>query len=122
MGDEDGYKAFVTNDLASGKFTKTTASFVDGRFRHGTVMRLSQAEQARVMEAYKDRESDPGQQEIRKPLQMWEQEMSPRIMVNCLEMRLLCTTRKDRAMCCIWTDPMVLMQRFQRDSLISAIP
>ena len=63
MGDEDGYKAFVTNDLASGKFTKTTASFVDGRFRHGTVMRLSQAEQARVMEAYKDRESDPGQQE-----------------------------------------------------------
>lgn len=62
MGDSSGYKAFVTNDLASGKFTEAKSEFVDGRFRHGTVMRLSKTEQARVLEAYKDR-TDPGIQE-----------------------------------------------------------
>lgn len=50
MGDDGGYKAFVTNDLASGKFTKATANFKN-RFRHGTVMRLSEAEEERIMNA-----------------------------------------------------------------------
>ena len=62
MGDSSGYKAFVTDDLASGKFTEAKSEFVDGRFRHGTVMRLSKTEQARVLEADKDR-TDPGIQE-----------------------------------------------------------
>ena len=62
MGDHSGYKAFVTDDLASGKFTEAESEFVDGRFRHGTVMRLSKTEQERVLEAYKDR-TDPGLQE-----------------------------------------------------------
>ena len=63
MGDHSGYKAFVTDDLASGKFTATNASFVDGRFRHGTVMRLSKTEEARILEAFKDKASNPGEQE-----------------------------------------------------------
>ena len=40
MGDNGGYKAFLTDDLASGKFTVENANFVDGRFRHGTVQDL----------------------------------------------------------------------------------
>lgn len=63
MGDSSGYKAFVTNDLASGKFTAADAQFVDGRFRHGTVMRLSKTEEARILEAFKDKVSDPGEAE-----------------------------------------------------------
>lgn len=50
MGDDGGYKAFVTDDLASGKFTAATATFAN-RFRHGTVMRLSAAEEERVLGA-----------------------------------------------------------------------
>lgn len=50
MGDDGGYKAFVTDDLASGKFTAATATFAN-RFRHGTVMRLSAAEEQRVLNA-----------------------------------------------------------------------
>ncbi len=67
MGDSSGYKAFVTDDLASGKFTAANAQFVDGRFRHGTVMRLSKTEEARILEAFKDRVSEPGETE--KPVQ-----------------------------------------------------
>ena len=53
MGDNGGYKAFVTDDLSSGKFTtEVTANFGKDRFRHGTVMRLSKAEQERLLEAY----------------------------------------------------------------------
>lgn len=52
MGDNSGYKAFVTDDLSSGKFTATTANFKDGRFRHGTVMRLSKAEEKAILAAY----------------------------------------------------------------------
>ena len=55
MGDNQGYKAFVTDDLSSGKFTTETANFVDGKFRHGTVVRLSKTEEARILEAFKDR-------------------------------------------------------------------
>ena len=58
MGDHSGYKAFVTDDLSSGKFTEATADFVDGKFRHGTVVRLSKAEEAAVLEAYKARQSE----------------------------------------------------------------
>ena len=58
MGDHSGYKAFVTDDLSSGKFTETDAEFTDGKFRHGTVVRLSKTEEAAVLEAFKDRESE----------------------------------------------------------------
>ncbi len=67
MGDSSGYKAFVTDDLASGKFEGANANFADGRFRHGTVMRLSKTEEARILEAFKDRASEPGEAE--KPAQ-----------------------------------------------------
>lgn len=50
MGDDGGYKAFVTDDLASGKFTAANATF-EKRFRHGTVMRLSAAEEERILGA-----------------------------------------------------------------------
>lgn len=63
MGDDGGYKAFLTDSLATGKFTAANATFVDGRFRHGTVMRLSKTEEALILEAFKDRVSDPGEQE-----------------------------------------------------------
>ncbi len=70
MGDNGGYNAFVTDDLASGKFTPEKATFVDGRFRHGTVVRLSKAEEARVLEAYKEQESANGNGEApaKKPV------------------------------------------------------
>ncbi len=59
MGDDSGYKAFLTDDLASGKFTlSSSASFPDGKFRHGTVIRLTAEEDARVREAFADRESE----------------------------------------------------------------
>ena len=59
MGDNGGYKAFVTDDLFSGKFTAATANFVDGRFRHGSVMQLSKAEQERLLKAYGSEKEDP---------------------------------------------------------------
>lgn len=53
MGDNGGYAAFVTDDLSSGKFTRTSsAAFIDGAFRHGTVMRLTKDEEKRLLEAY----------------------------------------------------------------------
>lgn len=58
MGDNQGYQAFVTDDLSSAEFEPTQASFVDGRFRHGTVMRLSAAEEARLLEKYGEETSD----------------------------------------------------------------
>ena len=64
MADNGGYTAYLTNDLASGTFTQSSeASFVDGRFRHGTVMRLSEAEQARLLKAYGQEETDPDEPE-----------------------------------------------------------
>ncbi len=69
MGDNSGYKAFVTDDLATLGTTKVTeadASF-DERFRHGTVVRLSEAEEARVLEAYKDTES-PVEDPVEEPI------------------------------------------------------
>ncbi len=59
MGDDGGYKAFLTNDLASGKFTlSSSTSFPDGKFRHGTVVRLTAEEDARIQEAFGDRETE----------------------------------------------------------------
>ncbi len=59
MADNSGYTAYLTDDLASGTFEKSSeASFVDGRFRHGTVMRLSEAEEARLLEKYGEETSD----------------------------------------------------------------
>ncbi|MBE5938377.1 MAG: hypothetical protein E7265_10160 [Lachnospiraceae bacterium] len=52
MGDNSGYAAFVTDNLGNGNFTMTAASFPDGRFRHGTVMRLTKKEEAAVLAAY----------------------------------------------------------------------
>ena len=55
MGDHGGYRAFVTNDLSSGKFTETKATFIDGRFRHGSVIRLSKSEEEALLLAYKEK-------------------------------------------------------------------
>ncbi|MCI8307457.1 MAG: family 43 glycosylhydrolase [Lachnospiraceae bacterium] len=52
MGDNSGYAAFVTDDLSKGKYTKISASFVDGKFRHGTVMRLTKEEDERIRKAF----------------------------------------------------------------------
>lgn len=57
MGDNGGYTAYLTDDLSSGKFEQSKeAKFVDGRFRHGTVVRLSKAEEQRVLEAFGEKE------------------------------------------------------------------
>ncbi len=64
MGDNSGYKAFVTDNLAGGAFTAETAQFPDGKFRHGTVMRLSASEQARILEAFKARETKEEQEPV----------------------------------------------------------
>ena len=49
----EGYKAFVTNDLAKGQFEQSTGEFkFPFRFRHGSVMRLSAEEYARVQKTY----------------------------------------------------------------------
>lgn len=69
MGDNQGYKAYVTDDLASGKWTAATANFVDGRFRHGTVVRLSKAEEARILESYGDKISEGnGETPVTEPI------------------------------------------------------
>lgn len=69
MGDSSGYKAFVTDDLSSGKFKEAAANFVDGKFRHGTVIRLSKEEQERVLEAFQNK-TEPGLQEepVQEPI------------------------------------------------------
>lgn len=68
MGDNSGYKAFVTDSLASLQFTPLSVgpeadqfSF-DEKFRHGTVLRLSQAEQDRILAAYAN--SDPEEPQV----------------------------------------------------------
>ena len=69
MADNSGYTAYLTDDLSSGTFTKSSdASFVDGRFRHGTVMRLSETEQARLLEAYGQEGTDPDESEAKDPI------------------------------------------------------
>ena len=68
MGDQSGYYGHVTDSLASLQFTQLTVgdgpdqySF-DHRFRHGSVLRLSAAEEQRLLEAYGDREpEEPGE-------------------------------------------------------------
>ena len=68
MADNSGYTAYLTDDLASGTFTKSgDASFVDGRFRHGTVMRLSETEQTRLLEAYGQEKTDSDEPEAEDP-------------------------------------------------------
>jgi hypothetical protein len=47
-----GYKAFTTSDLASGKFTPNDDIQFPFRFRHGSVVTLSPEEYARVKAAY----------------------------------------------------------------------
>ncbi|MBO5302999.1 MAG: family 43 glycosylhydrolase [Lachnospiraceae bacterium] len=66
MGDNDGYKAYVANDLSSGEFELVASNFVDGKFRHGTVIRLSKEEEAAVLAAYKTDNSDGENQEEEK--------------------------------------------------------
>ena len=50
MGDNGGYRAFVTEDFTS--YTKVSSTFSPASFRHGTVIRLSEAETARIQAAY----------------------------------------------------------------------
>ena len=50
MGDNGGYRAFVTEDFTS--YTKVSSTFSPASFRHGTVIRLSEAETARLQAAY----------------------------------------------------------------------
>ena len=50
MGDNGGYRAFVTEDFTS--YTKVSSTFSPAYFRHGTVIRLSEAETARLQAAY----------------------------------------------------------------------
>lgn len=47
-----GYKAFTTNDLASGKFTPNDDIKFPFRFRHGSILTLSPEEYDRVKAAY----------------------------------------------------------------------
>lgn len=69
MGDQSGYYAQVADTLAGLQFTQLTAgsgadqfSF-DAKFRHGSVLRLSAAEQARLLAAYGDAPTEePGQE------------------------------------------------------------
>lgn len=72
MGDHSGYKAFVTEDLASGKFQEAKSSFPDGAFRHGTVMRLTAEEDARVKEAYKDKFTYEQEDPIQEPVLLYD--------------------------------------------------
>lgn len=74
MGDNQGYKAFLTKDLASGNFTAVDAAFPDGKFRHGTVMRLTAEEDARIREAFGNEDSDDNQGEapIEEPVLSYE--------------------------------------------------
>lgn len=65
MGDDGGYYAHTANTLASLQFTQLSVgaganqySF-DQRFRHGSVLRLSAAEEERLLEAYGDEPVDP---------------------------------------------------------------
>ncbi|WKK72550.1 family 43 glycosylhydrolase [Rathayibacter oskolensis] len=59
MGDSGGYSAFVTDSLASLQFTALTTGATGANtysfaapFRHGSVLRLSSAEEARITAAY----------------------------------------------------------------------
>ncbi len=74
MGDQGGYHAHVTDSLASLDFTELTAGAGDDQysfdrtFRHGSVLRLSAAEEARLLAAYgddagTDPDPEPEQQE-----------------------------------------------------------
>jgi beta-xylosidase len=65
MGDDGGYYAHTANTLASLQFTQLSVgpganqySF-EQRFRHGSVLRLSAAEEERLLEAYGDEPVDP---------------------------------------------------------------
>lgn len=67
MGDDGGYYGHVADTLASLQFRQLTVgdgadqySF-DQRFRHGSVLRLSAAEEQRLLDAYGD--ADPGDPE-----------------------------------------------------------
>ncbi len=83
MGDNGGYKAFVTDDLSKGTFQPADASFPDGRFRHGTVMRLSETERARIMEAYGEKE-DQEEPESQEPVLEYnfEQDLGKKVMTD----------------------------------------
>ena len=65
MGDNQGYKAFLAETLSAGEFFASSRAQFESKFRHGTVTRLSAAEEARVLEAFQEAElpddpDDPG--------------------------------------------------------------
>ncbi|WP_139415902.1 family 43 glycosylhydrolase [Agromyces laixinhei] len=69
MGDDSGYYGHTADTLAGGQFTQLTAgagadqySF-DQRFRHGSVLPLSAAEESRLLEAYGEPPEEPEEPE-----------------------------------------------------------
>lgn len=69
MGDQNGYYGHIADTLESLEFTQLSVgagaeqySF-DQRFRHGSVLRLSAAEEERLLEAYGDEPVDPEEPE-----------------------------------------------------------
>ncbi len=69
MGDDSGYYGHIADTLESLEFRQLSVgtgpnqySF-DQRFRHGSVLRLSAAEEARLLEAYGDSPVDPEEPE-----------------------------------------------------------
>lgn len=83
MGDHSGYQAFTTTDLSSGTFTQAQASF-DERFRHGTVVRLSKAEEERVMEAFGNAEQGGEEEEAEAPVLEYnfEQDLGKQVLTD----------------------------------------
>ena len=84
MGDSSGYRAFITDDLSKGTFTATDASFPDGGFRHGTVIRLSKAEQQRLMEAFGDDGGSGEEEESPEPVLEYnfEEDLGKQVMTD----------------------------------------
>lgn len=53
-----GYQPFITHDLAGGQFTPAAGFSFPFRFRHGSVLPVSDAEYARLATAYRDTTPD----------------------------------------------------------------
>lgn len=63
-GKSAGYKPFVTDDISKGRFTSASAfNFGGVRFRHGTVMPITQAEYDALVAAYPFTGSEPEEPE-----------------------------------------------------------
>ena len=47
-----GYKPFITSDITKGEFTSATDFTFDAKYRHGTVMPITQAEYEALIAKY----------------------------------------------------------------------